>query len=63
MTPDKHGRYTDCHFLKKSGIRQDCTALKDFYNVDDIENQCKGCPFFKTDEEFEKGWANRKNRK
>lgn len=60
MRKDECGRYTDCHFLQQRRRRMQCLALKDFYNADDLKNLCKDCPFFKTDEEFEKGWNNRR---
>lgn len=54
MIPDKHGRYTDCHFLQenKYSHKLKCEALKDFYNSSSQKHKCKGCTFFMTDEEF-----------
>lgn len=56
---DKCGRRMDCHFYSNNGRRVLCTALRDFYNVSSEKHQCGGCPFFKTDEEFRKGWIRR----
>ena len=53
---DRAGRRTDCHFYSKSGRRASCGALKRFYSeYESPLDQCAGCVFFKTDEEFEKG--------
>ena len=47
------GEYTDCfaHLVGKFGVNS-CDALTDWYNGNDINNRCKGCPFFKTDEQI-----------
>lgn len=44
---DKNGIADNCHFNRDNV----CTALKAWYKQ--IGNRCGGCPFFKTDEEFE----------
>ena len=57
---DELGRRTACHFYTISGKKTLCSALKDFYAADkDKNDQCRGCVFFKTDEEFECGMNRR----
>lgn len=53
MSIDSKGRRTDCHFLYSAV----CGTLVDFYNAEDCSNLCEGCPFFKTDEQFYKGFG------
>lgn len=53
---DSCGRRTDCYFYKNVNGRVGCRALTDFYNVEDSENQCGKCPFYKTETEFKSGW-------
>ncbi len=53
---DEFGRRTDCHFYAVKGKKTTCGALREFYAADkDINDQCRGCVFFKTDDEFEYG--------
>lgn len=54
---DKRGRLRECHFCVSRYKNYVCTALEKFYNFEDKENMCGNCPFFKTDEEFLKGWG------
>ena len=56
---DNAGRNIDCHFLDEKRKRYRCTILIDFYNASNIFDICGKCPFYKTDEEFIKGWRNR----
>lgn len=59
---DYLGRYTDCHFCSVRAKGTSCIVLKDFYNAenpDKAEKLCEGCPFYKTDEEFWKGFRSR----
>ena len=58
---DECGRRTDCHFYLNNGHKTVCTALRDFYNAEDLTDMCKDCPFFKTDDEFWEGWNRRYN--
>lgn len=53
---DNAGHYTDCHFLIGYRKKLRCNALREFYHADDPFGQCIGCPFYKTTEEFRKGW-------
>lgn len=50
---DKKYHYKqNCHFLLNG---KSCKLLKNFYNFPDL-NACGECPFFKTTEEFKKGF-------
>lgn len=50
---DNYGRREECHFYSQKGSKVSCKALKEFYNIgNDIEDQCAGCPFYKTSNEF-----------
>ncbi len=59
---DKRGRIRECHFCISKNKNYVCTALEKFYNFEDKENMCGNCPFFKTDEEFMKGWRKGMNK-
>lgn len=48
-------KYNDeCYFLMKGKEQHACGILKSFYK----DNSCGGCPFFKTREEYAKGFKN-----
>ncbi len=49
---DKFGRRPDCYFYRHENKRIVCAALTGFYNQDEHYDQCKKCPFFKTEQEF-----------
>lgn len=50
---NNYGRRVECHFYSQKGSKVSCKALKEFYNIrNDIEDQCAGCPFYKTSSEF-----------
>ena len=53
MIVNERGEYTDCfvHIKGKFGVNS-CDALTDWYNGKDMNNRCKGCPFFKTHEQI-----------
>lgn len=53
---DSCGRRTNCYFYKITNGNVSCRALTDFYNVENINNQCGNCPFFKTETEFKSKW-------
>ncbi len=57
---DEFGRRLDCHFYLNNGKTVMCNALKDFYSAENIYDQCRGCVFFKTDEEFSLGMKRRR---
>ncbi len=59
---DKRGRLRECHFCVSKYKNYVCTALEKFYNFEDKTNMCGNCPFFKTDEEFLKGWRKGMNK-
>ena len=40
-----------CYFL----FNNECSALIEFYNYPN-KNVCEGCPFFKTEQQFKKGF-------
>lgn len=48
----------NCHFLTKSSRKASCAALAEFYNNNN-DDCCGKCPFFKTDEDFNRGWNRR----
>lgn len=50
----------ECYFLMKGKEQHACGILKSFYNEKD--NSCGACPFFKTREEYMKGFKNVKYR-
>lgn len=54
---DKRGRIRECHFCECRHKNYYCNALENFYNAQDKNDMCGRCPFFKTDEEFMKGWG------
>ncbi|MBQ3426486.1 MAG: hypothetical protein IJH37_05000 [Clostridia bacterium] len=61
MNKDENGFARSCHFLRTDKRRPQCSALVDFYNAADLHDQCGNCPFFKTDDEFNAGWNNRRS--
>ena len=52
----------ECYFLMKSRERPACGILKSFYNYKEKDNPCGDCPFFKTREEYIKGFENVRHR-
>lgn len=58
---DAQGRRLDCHFCTRRSKGLSCTVLKDFYNAgnDNKDELCGECPFFKTEDDFWKGWNKR----
>lgn len=46
---DEYGRCVECFGYSK---RFGCSVLGGWYNLSDTDGNCKGCPFFKTTEQF-----------
>ena len=53
MIKNKFVEYIDCHMhIDDPRKGRYCNGLSDWYNAPATVNRCKGCPFFKTEEQI-----------
>lgn len=52
---NEYGEYTGCTYFKVTGSgKHFCKVLRDWYNADEDNDHCFGCPFYKTAEQAER---------